>query len=93
MSKDSDFTKFIEIKIKLDELQKRYEKYRTVVEEHMKQDGINYIEHTVDNQKYKIQKSLMSRESISKKELPKEIWERYCKSSSYNTLRVSKMKK
>lgn len=31
----SELTKFIELKIKLDELQERYEKYRKIVEEHM----------------------------------------------------------
>ncbi len=92
MSRDSDLTKFIETKIKLDELQKRHDKYRKIVEEHMLQDGLTSLDHTIDNQKYQIKKSLMSRESISKKELPQEIWDRYCKSSSYTTLRISKIK-
>lgn len=88
----SELTKFIELKIKLDELQERYEKYRKIVEEHMIRENITSIEHSVDNQQYKIKKSLLSRESISKKELPKEIWDKYCKSSSYSTLRITKTK-
>jgi len=88
----NEISKFIEIKIKLDELQDRYEKYRKIVEEHMKEQEITSIEHTLDDKKYKIKKSFLSRESISKKELPKEIWDKYCKSSSYSTLRVTKMK-
>lgn len=92
MSRDSDLTKFIETKLKLDELQKRHDKYRKIIEEHMLQEGLTSLEHTVDNQKYKIKKSLMSRESISKKELPQEIWDRYCKSSSFTTLRATKTK-
>lgn len=90
MSLESDLTKFIETKLKLDELQKRHDKYRKIIEEHMINDGLTSLEHTVDNHKYKIKKSLMSRESISKKELPQEIWDKYCKSSTYTTLRINK---
>jgi len=89
---ESDLTKFIETKLKLDELQKRHDKYRKIIEEHMMNDGLTSLEHTVDSQKYKIKKSLMSRESISKKELPQDIWDKYCKSSSYTTLRITKAK-
>jgi uncharacterized protein Yka (UPF0111/DUF47 family) len=88
----TEITKFIELKIKLDELQDRYDRYRKLVEEHMIKENITSIEHVVDNQKYKIKKSLLSRESISKKDLPSDIWEKYCKSSSYSTLRVTKTK-
>lgn len=88
----SEISKFIEIKLKLDELQDRYDKYRKIVEDHMSIQEIKSIEHTVDDKKYKIKKSFLSRESISKKELPKEIWDKYCKSSSYSTLRLTKMK-
>jgi hypothetical protein len=88
----SDLSKFIETKLKLDELQKRHDKYRKIIEEHMIQEGLNTIHHKIENQSYKIKKSLMSRESISKKELPQEIWDKYCKSSSYSTLRISKIK-
>jgi uncharacterized protein Yka (UPF0111/DUF47 family) len=88
----NELTKFIELKLKLDELQDRYEKYRKIVEEHMIRENLTSIEQSIDNQQYKIKKSLLSRESISKKELPKEIWDKYCKSSSYTTLRITKTK-
>lgn len=87
-----DISKFIEIKIKIDELQKRYDKYRKIIEDTMIQQGISSIEESFNGQNYKIKKSLMSRESISKKELPKDIWDKYCKSSSYTTLRITKIK-
>lgn len=35
-----DISKFIEIKLKMDELQKRHDKYRKIVEEHMLQEGL-----------------------------------------------------
>lgn len=90
---DEDISKFIEIKLKMDELQKRHDKYRKIIEEHMLQQGLTSIEKLVNGQNYKIKKSLLSRESISKKELPQDIWDKYCKSSSYTTLRITKLNK
>lgn len=89
---EEDISKFIETKLKMDELQKRHDKYRKLVEEHMLQQGLTSIEKLVNGQNYKIKKSLLSRESISKKELPQDIWDKYCKSSSYTTLRITKLK-
>lgn len=89
---EEDISKFIETKLKIDELQKRHDKYRKIVEEHMLQQGLTSIEKLVNGQNYKIKKSLLSRESISKKELPQDIWDKYCKSSSYTTLRITKLK-
>lgn len=86
------FTKFIQIKQKLDELEERHDRYRKSIEEYMLKEGLTSIEHTVDGKTYNIKKSLMSRESISKKELPEDIWNKYCKSSSYTTIRVLKKK-
>jgi hypothetical protein len=84
------FTKFIQLKQKLDELQERHDKYRQYVEEYMLKENLVLVEHTVDGKSYNIKKSLMSRESIAKKELPEDIWNRYCKSSSFTTIRVLK---
>ena len=84
------FTKFIQIKQKLDELQERHDRYRKNIEEYMAKEDITSIEHTVDGKNYNVKKSLMSRESISKKELPEDIWNKYCKSSSFTTIRVLK---
>ena len=89
---EEDICKFIETKMKMDELQKRHDKYRKIVEEHMLQQGLTSIEKQINGQNYKIKKSLLSRESISKKELPQDIWDKYCKSSSYTTLRITKLK-
>ena len=87
-----DITKFIEIKHKLDELQERYDRHRKNIEDYMIRENMTSIEHTVDNQKYRIKKSILSRESVSKKDIPDDIWNKYCKSSSYTTLRISKLK-
>ena len=82
------FTKFIQTKQKLDELQEKHDKYRKYIEEYMLRENLTSVEHSFDGKKYNIKKSLMSRESISKKDLPEDIWDKYCKSSSYTTIRV-----
>jgi len=91
MSISESLTKFIEIKNKLEELQKRHEKYRKVVEEHMIKEGVTELSHRIENDSYQIKKTLTSRETISKKELPRDVWERYSKSSSYSIIRVKKL--
>lgn len=92
---DDILTKFIETKSKIDELEKKHEKYRKMIEEYMMKEDLEKIEHynQVDGQKYKLKKMMMSRETISKKELPKDIWDKYCKSSTYSMIRLTKSKK
>jgi len=87
MSINESLTKFIEIKNKLEELQKRYEKYRKIVEDHMTKDGLTVLTHD----SYEIKKIPMHRETISKKELPKDVWEKYSKALSYSMIRVKKI--
>ena len=85
-------TKFIEIKNKLAELEKRYEKYRKIIEQHMVENQISKINHTIDNDHYSIKKTASSRQSISKKDLPSDIWNKYCKSTSYHIITITKNK-
>lgn len=85
-------TKFIETKNKLAELEKRHEKYRKLVEEHMNSNEISNISHNIDDISYTIKKSLSSRQTISKKDVPQDVWNRYCKTSSFSVISVSKTK-
>ena len=92
MSISETLTKFIETKNKLEDLQKRHERYRKLIEDHMLNEGVADLCHKIDNDSYQIKKTLTSRETISKKELPKDVWEKYSKSSSYSIIRVKKLK-
>lgn len=85
-------TKFIEIKTKLTELEKRYEKYRKIVENHMNDNELSKITHTIGDDTYSIKKTSMSRQSVCKKDLPADIWNKYCKTSMYNVINVNKIK-
>lgn len=89
---ESTISKFIETKNKLEDLQKRHERYRKIIEEHMISEGVVELTQKVDSDSYQIKKTLMTRETISKKELPKEVWDRYSKASSFSIIRVKKLK-
>jgi len=89
---ESTIAKFIETKNKLEDLQKRHERYRKIIEEHMISEGVVELTQKVDSDSYQIKKTLMTRETISKKELPKEVWDRYSKASSFSIIRVKKLK-
>lgn len=85
-------TKFIETKNKLSELEKRHEKYRRLIEEYMNKNEISNISHNIDDISYNIKKTLSSRQTLSKKDVPQDIWNRYCKTSSFSVISVSKDK-
>jgi len=77
-----DLNDWYEIKQNIKRLEKRSEKYRRIVEKYMKDKGLRNLEqndHTV---------SLQSRttSSINKRNIPSDIWEKYCKTNQYNVL-------
>jgi regulator of replication initiation timing len=96
MSHDYDknqiFDRFIEIKDKLAELEKKHEKYRKMVEDLMIHENTNIISHTYGDDTYQIKKTLSARQSVSKSDLPEEIWEKYAKTSTFHIIRVDKVK-
>lgn len=84
MSEIKDYlSKYIETKNKIKDLEKKAEKYNKIIQDYMTKESLNTIEHFHEDSTYNFKKSIVSRESISKKELPREIWDKYCKSSSY----------
>jgi hypothetical protein len=93
MSDFRDFlSKYIETKNKLKELEKKNEKYNKIIQEYMTKESLNSLVHEYDNQKYKFKKSIISRDTISKKDLPIDVWDKYSKSSSYVMLSLTKIK-
>jgi hypothetical protein len=92
MSKDINeaLTKFIESKQKLSEIEKRVDKYREIVDNYMKECGKDSLEHLMGSEKYVVKRTSSSRESISKKDLPPEIWQKYYKTSRFSVINISK---
>ena len=85
--------KFIEAKQKLAEWEKRHDKYKTMIEEHMRDRDLTTLDQTVDEIPYQIKKLIINRETLCKKDVPADIWERYSKSTRYTMIRVDKNKK
>jgi hypothetical protein len=84
--------KFIDIKEKISELEKKHNKYKELIEAHLLSKGVNKLEQKVNDDLYIVKKTMASRESISKKDLPEEIWSKYCSTSRYSVLTVKKSK-
>lgn len=77
-----DLNDWHEIKQNIKRLEKRSERYRRIIEKYMTDKGLRKLtqnDHTV---------SLQSRttSSISRKDIPSDVWEKYCKTSQYNVL-------
>jgi hypothetical protein len=84
-SKLSDtISKYIEIKEKLSELEKKSEKYRDYIEHCMNKDDLSEMPYS----SYIIKKYVLTRETISKKDVPKSIWDEYHKKSSSTVIRI-----
>jgi len=91
-SKSEAITKFIELKEKLAEMEKKYEKYRLYIEKDMEKNSEHEIRHSIGNRSYTITKSLMKRESLAKKDVPPKIWEECHKTVMYTVIRVKENK-
>lgn len=91
----STIEKWLELREKLEEYTKRVEKYRDLVESYMVESGSSELTHTdkTSGQEWRVTLSSSSRESLSKNDIPSEIWEKYCKASRFRTLRVTRVKK
>lgn len=87
-------TKWLECRQKLDEYTRKTERYRNLVEQHMVDSGINRMAGwSSDGKAYKISLSTRSRESLSKKDVPPEVWEQYAKASRFRVLLATEEKK
>jgi hypothetical protein len=80
--------KYIDYKEKSSEIEKKLEKYRKIIEEYMMNQNLTEIKHNGVT----LKKTLSSRESIAKKDLPSDIWGKYCKTSRFTVITVSKSK-
>ena len=91
MSKISEtIAKWIDLKEKIAELEKKHEKYRNIIQDFMEKDDMTELPYVdSNNKKYSIKKSILHRETLSKKDIPSHLWDQYHKTSSYTMLRLS----
>ena len=80
--------KWADAKTEIADLEKKINKYKRVVDRFMDEKGNN----TVTSSDYTLRRKEMSRATISKKNVPKKIWDEYSKSSTYKAYYLSKKK-
>jgi hypothetical protein len=68
-----------EAKAEMAELEKKVEKYKRLANRVMEQHG-NY---ELSSSYYTLKKRKISRKTISKQDVPKDVWETYARSTSY----------
>ncbi len=82
MSEDSiekTVEKWYKYKGELAELEKKVQRYKDKVEKYMNSDETNNL--NLNN--FIISRSSCIKTTVSKKEVPEEIWNKYCKKSKY----------
>jgi hypothetical protein len=75
-------------KNQISELEKKMEKYKSKVIQYMTENDLE----TINTDNFVIKSTKCSRESLSKKDLPKDIWNQYCKNSSYYIYKIVEKK-
>jgi hypothetical protein len=80
---------WFEAKQRISELEKKCDKYKIIADKIMNIKG----EDSIKSKTLLLTKSDMERESLSKKNVPKDIWKTYAKTSSFSTYRLTQIKK
>ena len=80
--------KWADAKTEIAELEKNIEKYKRVVNRFMDQKGNN----TITSSKFTLLRKEMSRSTMSKKNVPTEIWNKYSRPCTYKAYYISKIK-
>jgi hypothetical protein len=76
------------------EWEKRHDKYRKIIEEYMRDRDVVTIPHTDEHEnEYEVKKLALSRETLAKKDVPVDVWEKYSKATRYTMIRLDKKKK
>ena len=91
MSIEETIEKYIEVKERISDLEKKQQKYKELIEEYLLSKGASSLDQRVKDDLYNIKKTMCTKETISKKDLPVDIWEKYCSTSRYSMLTVKKI--
>jgi hypothetical protein len=86
---DNLLSNWFEAKQRIIELEKKCDKYKSIADKVLNMRG----EDSIKSKTFKLTKSDIERQSISKKDVPKDIWKTYAKLSSFSTYRLSQIKK
>jgi len=81
MSEDLDkiLEKWDKYKKELSEIEKKVQKYKELVEKYMNEETVNSLE----TKNYTVSRINCSKSTVSKKDVPEEIWNKYERRSKY----------
>ena len=68
-----------EAKMKISDLERKCEKYKRAADKVMNAKGTNSIKYG----DITVKRKDIARSTLSKKDVPRDIWDRYCKATSY----------
>jgi hypothetical protein len=97
MNKNTDIDELLkrwkEAKDEISELESKCEKYKRAVEKIMDSEDTNKL--SSNSNSICVSRRILNRDTLSKKDVPKDIWEKYAKKLSYTAFYFSckKLKK
>lgn len=71
--------KWYEIKKEIAELEKRLEKYKKIADKYFDYNDID----SISDEYFVLKKKEITKHTVSKKDLPRDIWNKYAKESTY----------
>ena len=80
--------RWYDTKEKLSELENKLEKYKKYAEKIMNENDLQ----TLSNSKYTLARRNMSRNILSKDDVPFDVWNRYSRNINYNMFTIKKNK-
>ena len=87
MTLNDTIESYLETKEMYNKLEKKLQKTREQLDSYLRREG----KLSIKTDKYIIESKEITTHRISKNTVPKEIWERWCKESSYSILKISKI--
>ena len=78
--------KWFKLKEDLNEIEKELEKHKNIVIKYMNENELDKIKSTKNN----VSRTLCNRDFLNKKDIPSNIWEKYCKKNSYYVFKINK---
>ena len=80
------FQDMFELKERIAALNKKYEKYRTAVVREMDKKDVDVLK----SEDYVVKRSMVETRRISKKKVPKDVWQKYSTPSTSTFIRIGR---
>jgi hypothetical protein len=85
MNIEENIQKWYELRELINQKEKEMEKYKSEVSKYMIDNELDEIK----SGSIRVKKSVCNRDFLNKKDVPKDIWEKYSKKNSYYTFKLS----